>query len=48
MLGGVGATNLDVECVATVAGADDDGAANEATEGFEDFLAELLQRGDVL
>ena len=48
VLGGIGATNLDVELVATVAGADDDGAANEPTEGFEDFLAELLQSGDVL
>ena len=47
MLGSVGSTNFDVELVATVAGADDNGAANEAAEGFEDFLAELLQRGDV-
>ena len=43
MLGGIGATNLDVEGVATVAGADDHGAANEPAEGFKDFLAELLK-----
>lgn len=48
MLGGVGTTNLHVERVATVAGADDDGAANEPAKGFKDFLAELLQRGNVL
>ena len=48
MLGGVGATNLDVERVAAVAGADDDGTANEPTKGFQDFLAELLQGGAVL
>ncbi len=48
MLGSVSTTNLDVELVATVAGADDNGAANEGAEGLENFLAELLQRGDVL
>jgi hypothetical protein len=48
VLGGIGATNLDVERVATIAGADDNGAANEPTKGFENFLAELLQRGDIL
>ena len=46
MLGGVGATNLDVELVAAVAGVDDDGATDEGTEGLEDFLAELLQNGN--
>ena len=48
VLGGIGSTNLHVELVATVAGADDNGAANEPTERFKDFLAELLQRRDVL
>ena len=48
MLGGVGTTNLHVELVATVAGADDDGATHETAEGFEDFLAELLQYRNVL
>lgn len=48
MLRGIGSTNLHIELVAAVATADDNGAANEGTEGFEDFLAELLQHGDVL
>ena len=48
VLGGVGATNLDVELVAAVAGADDNGTANKGAERFKDLLAELLQRGDVL
>ena len=48
MLGGVGATNLDVELVTAVAGGDDDGATDESAEGFEDFLAKLLQNGNVL
>ena len=48
VLGGVGATNLDVELVTTVAGADDDGAANEGAEGLKDLAAELLQDGDEL
>ena len=43
MLGGVGTTDLHVKLVTTVAGADDDGAANEAAEGFEYFFAELLE-----
>lgn len=48
VLGGVGATNLDVELVAAVAGGDDDGATNEGAEGFEDLLAELLKDRDKL
>ena len=48
MLGGIGSANLDVELGATVAAADDDGLADETTEGFEDLLAELLQDGDEL
>ena len=48
MLGGIGSTYLDVELVAAVATTDDDGGADEGAEGFEDFLAELLQDGDVL
>lgn len=48
MLRSIGSTNFHIERVAAVAGADDNGATNKATEGFEDFLAELLQRGDVL
>ena len=43
MLGDVGSTNLDVELVASVTTTDDNRAANEGAEGFEDFLAELLQ-----
>ena len=46
MLRSIGATNFDVELIATVAGADNDGAADEAAEGFKDFLAELLQGGN--
>ena len=48
VLGGVGSTDTDVELVATVTGGDDDRATAEGTEGFKNFLAELLQRGDVL
>ena len=48
MLGGIGPTNLDIELVATITTADDNGATNEPAEGFEDFLAELLQSRDVL
>ena len=48
VLGGIGSANLDVELGATVAAADDDGLADETTEGFEDLLAELLQDGDEL
>ena len=48
VLGGIGSTNLHVELVATVAGADDNGTANEVAKWFQDLLAELLQRGDVL
>lgn len=44
VLRGVGSTNLNVE----LATADDNGAANERTKGFQNFLAELLQSGDVL
>ena len=43
MLRGIGSTDLDVELVATIAGRDDNGATDEGAEGFEDFLAELLQ-----
>ena len=48
MLGGIGSTNLDIKLVATVTGADDNGAANEPAKRFKNFLAELLQCGDVL
>ena len=48
MLGGIGAINLDIELIAVVAGADDDGPADEGAKGFEDLAAELLQCGDVL
>ena len=48
MLGGVGSTNTDVELIASVAGGDDNGGANEAAEGFEDLAAELMEDGDVL
>ena len=48
VLGGVGSTNTDVELIASVAGADDDGPADEGAKGFEDLAAELLQCGDVL
>lgn len=43
MLRSIGASDFHVKLVAAVAGADDNGAANEAAEGFEDFLAELLE-----
>ena len=39
MLGGIGATYLHIELVAAIATTDDDGAADEGAEGFEDFLA---------
>lgn len=48
VLGGVGSTNTDVELIASVAGGDDNGGANEAAEGLEDLAAELLEDGDVL
>ena len=48
VLGGVGSTDTDVELVATVAAGDDDRATDEGAEGLKNFLAELLQRGDVL
>ena len=48
VLGGIGSANLDVELVAPIAGADDDGPADEGAKGFEDLAAELLQHGDVL
>ena len=48
VLGGVGSTDTDVELVAAVTAGDDDRATDEGTEGFKNFLAELLQRGDVL
>ena len=48
VLGGIGSTNLHIKLVATVAGADDNGATNETTERFKHLLVELLQRGDVL
>ena len=48
VLGGVGSTNTDVELIASVAGRDDNGAANEGAERFEYLLAELLQDWDVL
>ena len=48
VLRGIGSANLDVELVAPIAGADDDGPADEGAKGFEDLAAELLQCGDVL
>lgn len=39
VLGGIGATNLDIELVAAVAGADHNGTTDETAEGFENFLA---------
>ena len=48
MLGGIGSANLDIELVATVAGADDDWATDERAERFKNLTAELLQSGDVL
>ena len=48
VLGGIGSANLDIELVAPVAGADDDGPADVAAKGFEDLAAELLQHRDVL
>ena len=48
MLGGVGSTDTDVELIAAVTAGDDDRATDEGTKGFKNFLAELLQRGDVL
>lgn len=48
MLGGIGSANPDVELVATIAGTDDDGPADEAAKGFEDLPAQLLQHGNVL
>ncbi len=43
VLGGIGATHTDVELVATVATADDHGAANKASERYQHLPAELLQ-----
>ena len=48
VLGGIDASNFDVELWASVAGADDNGLACEGSEGFEDLFAELLEGRDVL
>ena len=48
VLGGIDASNLEVELWASVAGADDNRLARELPEGFEDFFAELLEGRDVL
>ena len=48
VLAGIDASYLDIEDIAAVAGADDDGLPGELAEGLEDGAAELLQGGDVL
>ena len=46
VLGGIDASNFDVELWATVAGADDDRLLSEIAEGFEDVLAKDFQIAD--
>ena len=48
VLGGIDASDFDVELWATVARADDDGLAREGSEGFEDLFAQLLEGRDIL
>ena len=48
VLGGIDASDLDVELWATVARADDNRLARELAEGLEDLFAELLEGRDVL
>ena len=48
VLGGIDASDFEVELRATVAGADNDRLAREGSEGFEDLFAELLEGRDVL
>ena len=48
VLGGIDASDLDVELRATVAGADNYRLARELAEGLEDLFAELLEGRDVL
>lgn len=48
VLGGIDATHFHVERIATVATADVNGTTHETAKGFEDFLSELLQHGNVL
>lgn len=48
MLGGIDASDLDVELWATVAAAADDGLSGKGAEGLEDLLAQLLEGRDVL
>ena len=46
VLGGIDASDLDVELWATVAAGDDDGLLCEGSEGFEDVLAKDFQIAD--
>lgn len=48
MLAGVCATNFDVEGIAAVAGADDDGLLSELAERLQDGLAQLFEDWNVL
>ena len=48
VLGGIDASNLEVELRASVAAGDDNRLLCEGSEGFEDLFAELLQSWDVL
>ena len=48
VLGGVGATNFNVERITSVAGADDNGLAYEGTKWFQNLLAQLLQDRNIL
>ena len=48
VLGGIDASDFDVELWATVAGADDNRLARELAEGFEDLFAQLLEGRYVL
>lgn len=48
VLGGIDASNFDVELWATVAGADDNRLSRELAEGLENLFAQLLEGRDVL
>lgn len=41
MLGGIDATDFDVELVATVAGGDDDGLAGKGSQWFQDCFVSV-------
>ncbi len=43
MLRGIDSSDFDIELVASIAGANDNRLTSEGSEGFENFLAKLLE-----